>query len=94
MYEKVKVLREKIYEKFPIVREGLNTFEIPQSVKDAERLMTDQLKIKEVFVNLFAEIDVCIDQLTSFLLDETTVHSGASAVALLSSTNVLAYLNK
>ncbi|XP_019856098.1 PREDICTED: triple functional domain protein-like [Amphimedon queenslandica] len=96
LYEKVKILRGKILEKMPHVRDGLNDFEIPQSVKDAERLMTEQLKLKEFFVNMFAEIDVCIDQLTTYLVDQSqdTTLSGASAVAMLSSEHVLAYLNR
>lgn len=89
-------MRERILEKFPDVRDGLNEFEVPQSVKDAERLMTEHLKLKEFFVNYFAEIDVCIDQLTTNLLNqpEDTTHSPAAAVGVLSSADVLAYLNR
>lgn len=93
----MKILRGKILEKMPDVRDGMNDFEIPQSVKDAERLMTEQLKLKEFFVNMFAEIDVCIDDLTTYLVDQsqdTTVSGGTSAVAMLSSVDVLAYLNR
>ena len=92
----MKILRGKILKKMPDVREGLNEFEIPQSVKDAERLMTEQLKLKELFVNMFAEIDVSIDQLTTYLVDQSqdTTLSGASAVAMVSSADVLAYLNR
>lgn len=77
------------------MRDGLNDFEIPQSVKDAERLMTEHLKLKEYFVNIFAEVDVCMDQLTTHLLaySEETTHSNALPVAMLPATSVLAYLN-
>ena len=90
------MLRAKILERFPDVRDGLNEFEVPQTVKDAERLMTQHLKLKEFFVNFFAEIDVCIDQLTANLLNqsEDTTHSSAATVGVLCSTDVLAFLNK
>ena len=96
LYEKVQHLRGKILFKFPDVRDGLNEFEIPQSVKDAERLMQQHLKLKEFFVNYFAEIDVLIDDLTNNLLKQSseTTHSVAAAVATLPSTEVLLYLNK
>lgn len=96
MYEKVKQLHEQILLKFPDVRDGLNDFEVPQNVKDAERLMTQHLKLKEYFVNFFAEVDVCIDELTSNLSEQPqdTAHSAAVEVTTLPSTTVLAYLNQ
>ena len=93
IYEKVQKLREKILVKFPDVRDGLNQFEIPQSVKDAERLMQQHLKLKEFFVNLFAEIDVLIDELTSNLEEGATNSSVGGAIGALPSTEVLSYLN-
>ena len=93
IYEKVQKLREKILVKFPDVRDGLNQFEIPQSVKDAERLMQQHLKLKEFFVNLFAEIDVLIDELTSNLEKGATNSSVGGAIGALPSTEVLSYLN-
>ena len=74
----------------------MNDFEVPQNVKDAERLMTQHLKLKEYFVNFFAEVDVCIDELTSNLSEQSqdTAHSAAVAVTTMPSTTVLAYLNQ
>ncbi len=58
--------------------------------------MQQHLKLKEFFVNLFAEIDVLIDELTNNLLAQPsdTTHSVAAVVATLPSTDVLAYLNR
>ena len=75
------------------MRDGLNQFEIPQSVKDAERLMQQHLKLKEFFVNLFAEIDVLIDELTGNLEEAAANSSVGGAIGALPSTEVLSYLN-
>ena len=55
MYERIEQLREQILSRLPDVRDGLNEFEVPQSVKDAERLLQQHLKLKEFFINLFAD---------------------------------------
>lgn len=58
--------------------------------------MTQHLKLKEYFVNFFAEVDVCIDELTSNISEQSqdTAHPAAVAVTTLMSTAVLAYLNQ
>ena len=78
------------------MRDGLNEFEVPQSVKDAERLLQQHLKLKEFFINLFAEIDVLMDQLTTRLLakQEAAASLSVATVALLSTPSVMEYLNR
>ena len=58
--------------------------------------MQQHLKLKEIFINLFAEIDVNIDELKDNLLAQPsqTSHSAAAAVGTLPTTEVLAYLNR
>ena len=97
MYERIEQLREQILTRIPHVRDGLNEFEIPQSVKDAERLLQQHLKLKEFFVNMFAEIDVLIDQLSTRLTpkeEEEATSLGATTVAVLNTPEVMEYLNR
>ena len=96
MYERVEQLRERILKRFPDVRDGLNDFEVPDLVKDAERLLQQHLKLKEFFMNMFAEIDVLIDQLVTRLIEkgEGAASLGVATVALLPTPSVLEYLNR
>ena len=96
MYERIAQLREQILSRLPDVRDGLNEFEVPQLVKDAERLLQQHLKLKEFFVNMFAEIDVLMDQLTTRLLakNEAAASLTVATVALLPIPSVMEYLNR
>jgi hypothetical protein len=100
LYESIIKLRKKILQRFPDVRDGLNEFEIPQTVKDAERLMSQHLKLKEFFINFFAEIDVCIDQLNDNLTPpgDSSDHQPALLLPIktlpILSDSVLPFLNK
>ena len=96
MYERIAQLREQILSRLPDVRDGLNEFEVPQLVKDAERLLQQHLKLKEFFVNMFAEIDVLMDQLTTRLLakNEAAASLSVATVALLPIPSVMEYLNR
>lgn len=75
------------------MRDGLNEFQVPQSIKDAERLMQQHLKLKEFFVNLFAESDLLIDELIDNLTNHEYDTTVVPAVGALSAAEVLAYLN-
>ena len=89
--------REKILTRFPDVRDGLNEFEVPLCVKDAERIMQQHLKLKEFFVNLFVEIDLAIDELIMDLTSKEVANSESEAttvVAFLSIPAILQYLNR
>lgn len=91
------MLRERILKRFPDIRDGLNEFQVPQSVKDAERLLQQHLKLKEYFVNMFAEIDVLMDQLIGNIVKssgENAANLDVAAVALLPTSVVLEYLNR
>ena len=46
----------------PQVTKALDLFEVPESVKDAEHLMQEDLKLKENLVNKIAEAELLIDQ--------------------------------
>ena len=89
--------RNKILTRFPDVRDGLNEFEVPVCVKDAERLMQQHLKLKEFFVNMFVEIDLAIDELITDLTSKEVYENGDEAptvVGFLSIPEILQYLNR
>ena len=96
MYERVEQLRESILKRFPDIRDGLNEFEVPKLVKDAERLLQQHLKLKEFFMNMFAEIDVLMDQLINRLIEKGPdgANLGVATVAFLPTPSVMEYLNR
>ena len=47
---------------FPKLTEALNLCEVPASVKDAEHLMQEDLKLKETLANKMAETELSIDR--------------------------------
>ena len=53
--------------RLPDVRGALDLCEVPSSVKDAEILMTEDLKLKESLVNKLAEAELSIDRFLEVL---------------------------
>ena len=57
-------------EKLPPVMEAMNTFDVPETVKDAETLMQRDLDEKETMVNIIAEAEVSVDRFMSELREQ------------------------
>lgn len=67
MYNDIASFAGTVHQQLSNILDQLNAYEIPHSVKEAEQLLAQQLSIKEVFVNRFAEIDLSIDDLCNYL---------------------------
>ena len=88
MYDSIVGLGQSAPQQLSNILEQLEAYEIPHSVKDSERLLAQHLSIKENFVNRFAEIDICIDSLCSYLQNESR-EGDAIMVSSLSTASVL-----
>lgn len=66
-FEKTQVLHRNAMTRVPDVTGALRACEVPDSVKDAEHLMQEDLKLKENLVNRIAEAELNIDRLLSML---------------------------
>lgn len=66
-FEKIQVLFKRAMNSVPEVTEALRMCDVPMSVKDAEHLMQEDLKLKESLVNKVAEAELNIDGLLSSL---------------------------
>ena len=66
-FEKTQVLHRNAMTRVPDVMEALRACEVPDSVKNAEHLMQEDLKLKENLVNRIAEAELNIDRLLSVL---------------------------
>ncbi len=66
-YEKVQVLHRRALSSMPQVKEALKDCAIPDTVKEAENLMQEDLKLKENLVNRITEAELNIDNFLSML---------------------------
>lgn len=69
-FEKTQILHRQAMERVPEVTEALHACEVPDSIKDAEHLMQEDLKLKENLVNKIAEAELNIDRLVSVLSEQ------------------------
>ena len=69
-YERIVHLHSKITARLPETQEGLNNFDVPTTVKDAEQLMQQDLSLKEKMINLFAESELKMDQFLACLKEQ------------------------
>ena len=76
-YERIVHLHKKTMGRLPETKKGLGTFKMPSTVKDAERLMQEELGLKEKMINLFAESELKMDQFLTSLNDQQS-HAPAS----------------
>ena len=66
-YEKLQVLHRRAMTRVPEVKEALSVCQVPMSVKEAESLMQEDLKLKENLVNRIAEAELNIDAFMAVL---------------------------
>ena len=69
-YERIVHLHSKITARLPETQEGLNNFDVPTTVKDAEQLMQQDLSLKEKMINLFAESELKMDEFLASLKEQ------------------------
>ena len=60
-------LYQRAKTRFPDVRDALDLVKVPTSVKEAEHIMTEDLKLKEGLVNRLAEAELSIDNFLDVL---------------------------
>ena len=61
-FEKVQKIHSNAMAEFSELTDALNLCEAPNSVKDAEHLMTQDLKLKETLANKMAEAELSTDR--------------------------------
>jgi len=66
-FEKMQHLYRRAKTRFPEVRDALDMVKVPTSVKEAEHIMTEDLKLKESLVNRLAEAELSIDHFLEVL---------------------------
>ena len=66
-FEKMQHLYTRAKTRFPEVREALDLVKVPTSVKEAEHIMQEDLKLKESLVNRLAEAELSIDHFLDVL---------------------------
>ena len=66
-FEKVQVLHRHAMASVPEVTEALNVCSVPGTIKEAEHLMQEDLKLKENLVNRVTEAELNIDSFVSSL---------------------------
>ena len=69
-FEKMVKLHKRAMEKLPPVMEAMNTFDVPETVKDAETLLQRDIDEKETMVNIIAEAEVSIDRFMTELREQ------------------------
>lgn len=84
-FEKTQVLHRRAMARVPEVTGALRACEVPNSVKEAEHLMQEDLKLKENLVNKIAEAELNIDRLLSVLKGqgaEESVEVGSEYISM------------
>ena len=61
-FEKVQKIHSNAMAQFLKLTQALDLCEVPNSVKDAEHLMTEDLKLKEALANKMAEAELSTDR--------------------------------
>jgi len=96
-FEKVQVLHRHAMSSVPEVKEALNVCSVPNSVKEAEQLMQEDLKLKENLVNRITEAELNIDCFISSLNQQESsegVELGAGAGDAKDYTTMRTYLDE
>ncbi len=68
----MQALHRRAMSRVPEVTGALTVCEVPSSVKEAEHLMLEDLKLKENLVNRITEAELGIDRLISILSEQKT----------------------
>ena len=61
-YEKIQKIHSGAMAEFSKLTEALNLCQVPESVKDAEHLMLEDLKLKETLANKMAEAELSTER--------------------------------
>lgn len=84
----MQALHRRAMTRVPEVTEALRVCEVPNSVKEAEHLMQEDLKLKENLVNKIAEAELNIDRLL-IVLSGQGADEGVEMGSLLGSTEYI-----
>ncbi|XP_064394255.1 guanine nucleotide exchange factor DBS-like isoform X2 [Halichondria panicea] len=79
-FEKMQHLYQRAKTRFPDVRDALDLVKVPTCVKEAEHIMTEDLKLKEGLVNRLAEAELSIDNFLDVLKHQ--VDQGSLEISL------------